>query len=163
MIGEQKTNIKKIVKKLSTKACGSFYGELPVPKLHKGYDGRERAMPLNIGEKFILYLLTNLGMIGRPFEIEKILTEELEIDDENSDVRALWTQTFLANCFKIRAVYKLHSLQKLQSKWSNIEDEQEEEKKLQLAVINDNLAKARQSFLSAKSAWGNAICLLIRS
>ena len=111
MIGEQKNNVKKIVKKLSANmAHGSFYGELPLPKLHKGKDGRERAMPLNIGEKFILYLLTNLGMIGREFEIEKILKEELEIDEEESDVRGLWTHTFLANCFKIRAVYRLHAL-----------------------------------------------------
>ena len=100
-------------------------------------------MPLNIGEKFILYLLTNLGMIGRHNEIEKILKEELEIDEEESDVRGLWTHTFLANCFKIRAVYRLHALQKLQAKWSTLGDEQEEETKLQMAVIIDNLGKAR--------------------
>jgi hypothetical protein len=63
-----------------------------------------RGIPIQTGEKFILFIIANLVLIETsPFLIENLLVDELDIDGQRDSTARAWSPIFLGNVFRLRA------------------------------------------------------------
>jgi hypothetical protein len=119
-------------------------------------NGKTRAKPISVGEQFLLLLFANMAMLGNTHKLDEILSDELELEDEENMNKDVWSPEFLGNVFKLRAFYRFLEKESTQAKLDM------DEKKLEDNdfVLND-LTKALHFFKQANNAWGSGLCNLL--
>ena len=61
-------------------------------------------------------MFANMTMLGNTYKVDEILSDELELDDEENMNKDVWSQEFLGNVYKLRAFYRFLEKEMTQAK-----------------------------------------------